>query len=244
MGIAAAVALAALLVAGILFFQPRVAVRLLARINPDVLFLVDTERRAVALTIDDAPSPEVTPGILERLARHDAHATFFIIGEQAQAHPELVRQILASGHEAGNHMMHDTPSILLSREAFADNLARTDSLLGDDQRRRWFRPASGWFNGRMLREVERQGDRCCLGSIFPHDNKLRRPRWISRFVMNRVFPGAIIVLHDGGVRRRYTLEVLDEILPRLTAEGYKVMTISELLGTTGENGVTGHSIIT
>ncbi len=234
MGIVIVVALAALLIAGVLFFQPRAAVRLLARANPEVLFLVDTDQRAVALTIDDAPSPEVTPGILERLARHGAHATFFIIGEQAQAHPELVRQILADGHEVGNHMMKDRPSILLSREAFADCLARTEALLGDGALPRWFRPASGWFNGAMLKAVARHGDRLCLGSIFPHDNKLRRPDWIARFVMNRIFPGAIIVLHDGGERRRYTLEVLDDVLPRLEAAGYRVLTVSELVATASE----------
>lgn len=226
-----AAVLAVLLVAGVLFFQPRAAVRLLARVNPDVLFLVDTNRKAVALTIDDAPSREVTPGILERLRRYDAHATFFIIGNRIAGREDLVRRILADGNEIGNHMLHDRPSILLSGDTFAACLAHTDSLLGDRGRTRWFRPASGWFNRAMLREIANQGNRCCLGSIFPHDNKLRKPRWIAKFIMSRVFPGAIIILHDGGPRRRYTLEVLDIILPALQARGYQVMTVSELVAT-------------
>ncbi len=234
MGVVVVAVLAGLLVAGVLFFQPLAAVRLLAKANPDVLFLVDTNRKAVALTIDDAPSREVTPGILERLRRYDAHATFFVIGDQVQGNEDLIRQILADGNELGNHMMHDRPSILLSREDFAGSLAHTDSLLGDTDRPRWFRPASGWFNRNMLQAISGQGDRCCLGSIFPHDNKLRRPHWIARFIMSRVFPGAIIILHDGGPRRLYTLEVLDLILPRLKAEGYQVMTVSELVATANE----------
>ncbi len=217
-----------LIPAAIMFFQPQAAIRLLARINPRVLFLVNTDRRAVALTLDDAPSPEVTPGILDRLQRHDAHATFFVIGNQVAGNEDLLRRIRAAGNEIGNHTMHNRPSILLSRAVFADSLAGTEALLGETPPPRWFRPSSGWFNNSMLEEVARQGGRCCLGSIFPHDNKLRKPRWIGKFVMSRIFPGAIIILHDGGPRRLYTLEVLDIILPLLKARGYQVMTVTEL----------------
>ncbi len=234
MGTGILLGIVVLAIAGILFFQPKAIIRLLARANSDVLFMVNTNRRAVALTIDDAPSPEVTPGILERLMRYDAHATFFVIGEHAQGQQQLIQQILADGNEVGNHMMQDKPSIFMSQEAFANSLARTDSLLGENRHPRWFRPASGWFNRAMLREIARQGNRCCLGSIFPHDNKLRRPRWIAKFIMSHIFPGAIIILHDGGPRRLYTLEVLDIILPRLQAMGYQVMTVSELEATANE----------
>lgn len=217
-----------ILTGAVLFFQPKAAVRLLARMNPGVLFLVDTDRRAVALTIDDAPCPEVTPGILERLQRHDAHATFFVIGSQVAGNEDLLGRIRAEGHEIGNHMMHDRPSIFLRPAVFADDLAGVNALLGETPHPRWFRPASGWFSRSMLDEVDRQGGRCCLGSVFPHDNKLRKPRWIGKYVLSKVFPGAIIILHDGGPHRLYTLEVLDIILPRLKARGYQVMTVTEL----------------
>ncbi len=224
----------ALAVVATLFFQPRFAIDLLARANPDVLFRVKTRRRAVALTIDDAPSSAVTLAILERLKRHGAQATFFVIGDYAEGHEDLLQRIIASGSELGNHMMHDRPSILASPENFAADLTHATALLGSGRHSRWFRPASGWFTSGMLKEATRQGYRCCLGSIFPHDNKLKHPRLIADFIMRRACPGAIIVLHDGGPERLYTLKVLDRILPRLTEQGYEVLTVSALTATASE----------
>ncbi len=224
----------ALAIVGILFFQPRFAIELLARANPDVLFRVKTSRRSVALTIDDTPSPAVTSAILERLERHGAQATFFVIGDHAEGHEDLLQRIIASGSELGNHMMHDRPSILASPKNFAADLTSTTVLLGPGRHSRWFRPASGWFTSGMLQEVNRQGYRCCMGSIFPHDNKLKHPRLIADFIMRRAFPGAIIVLHDGGPERLYTLKVLDRILPQLIEQGYEVLTVSSLIATASE----------
>ncbi len=232
--IAATIGIIALVIAGALFFQPRIAVELLARANPDVLFMVKTNRRAVALTIDDAPSSAVTPAILERLQRYGVQATFFVIGDHALDHEDLLRKIAVTGSELGNHMLHDSPSILDSSESFAANLARTTEIIGPENKPHWFRPASGWFTPKMLKEAARQGYRCCLGSIFPHDNKLKHPRLIADFILQRAFPGAIIVLHDGGPERLYILDVLDRILPRLMEQGYEILTVSALTATASE----------
>jgi len=232
--IAATIGFLALVIASALFFQPRTAVNLLARANPAVLFMVKTSHRAVALTIDDAPSSAVTPAILERLQRYGAQATFFVIGDHALGQEDLLQEIVAAGSELGNHMLHDRPSIFASSENFAADLARTTDLIGPEHKPHWFRPASGWFTPKMLKEVARQGYRCCLGSIFPHDNKLKHPRLIADFIMQRTFPGAIIVLHDGGPERLYTLEVLDRILPLLIEQGYEILTVSALTATASE----------
>ena len=82
----------------LLLTPPRPLLRIVAKHNPDTLFFVDTNERAIALTIDDSPHRDVTPGILDVLARHDARATFFVIGSNANKHPELVEAIRAEGH--------------------------------------------------------------------------------------------------------------------------------------------------
>ena len=85
--------------------------------SPEVLFYVGTREPVVALSIDDGPS-EATPEILEVLAANDAHATFFVIGQNVLDRPDLARRMLAEGHELGHHMMVDEPSIDLSPSEF------------------------------------------------------------------------------------------------------------------------------
>ena len=109
----------------------------------------------------------------------------------------------------------------------------TDGLIRPLGAHSWFRPGSGWFDEQMLSIVDSSGYRCCLASIYPHDTKLRRPDWISRYVLDRIRPGAVIVLHDGGPRRESTVEVLAQVLTQLQARGYTATTVSDLVDRTG-----------
>jgi peptidoglycan/xylan/chitin deacetylase (PgdA/CDA1 family) len=190
-------------------------------------FLVETRERAVALTIDDAPHPDVTPGILDVLDRHGARATFFVIGANAERHPDLVRAIGAGGHELANHLYRDRPTIVLSEETFAREAARTDALLGAGASA-WCRPGSGFIDARLSARMRRYGYEPCLASAYPLD--LRLGGAVARLQLRaNARPGAIVVVHDGAPSRRRTIGVLDDVLPRLRAAGYRVLTVSELV---------------
>ena len=90
---------------------------------------VRTAEKLIALTFDDGPDPEWTPPVLDALARHGMRATFFVVGERAERHPELVARILAEGHETGSHSW-DHPSLPeLSPAAVAEQIARTRAVL-------------------------------------------------------------------------------------------------------------------
>jgi peptidoglycan/xylan/chitin deacetylase (PgdA/CDA1 family) len=195
---------------------------------PSVLMHVATDSLAVALTIDDAPSPEVTPGILDALRRHGARATFFVIGSHAERYPDLVDAIRADGHELANHLYFDRPSIRLDDEEFVHRLRQTDALIRPAGPLKWCRPGSGWVDDRMVELLHQEGYRACLASVYPLD--LVAPRWLTEWqFMTNAQPGAILVLHDGGSERVGTIETLEAILPRLAAEGYRVVTVSELV---------------
>jgi peptidoglycan/xylan/chitin deacetylase (PgdA/CDA1 family) len=99
-----------------------------------VVASVATRDHHVALTIDDGPHPATTPELLRVLRSHSARATFFLIGERAQRHPDLVRRIATDGHELANHLMHDEPSIRLAATEFRRQLAQVHQLLAPNAR--------------------------------------------------------------------------------------------------------------
>lgn len=215
--------------AGYTLVRPRMLVRRLALSSPDVLFSVDTTERMAALTIDDGPHAVLTPMILDTLAEHDVHATFFLLGERIPGNEAIVQRIIDEGHELGNHTMIDAPSIRFSEEEFASQLTQAHDLLAPFADVRWFRPGSGWYNQRLLRQVKELDYRCVVGSVYPYDAQLRFAPILSTYVLANTFPGSIIALHDGSWERRRTVDVLRQTLPRLQRRGYRIVTLSDLV---------------
>jgi peptidoglycan/xylan/chitin deacetylase (PgdA/CDA1 family) len=202
----------------------------LARWYPGCLYQVPTQERLVGLTIDDGPDPASTPLILNELRRHDARATFFLITDRLQGQEPLVGRLTAEGHELGNHFTQDRPSILLSPRAFEADLLRAHRELAPWGRPLWARPASGWYSQVMIGVMQRHGYRCALGSVYPFDATIPSVAWATRYVLRNARPGAIVVLHDGGSRGRRTARVLAVVLPELRRRGYRVVSLSELVG--------------
>src|ERR1700675_323889 len=122
------IAAIALLGVGLVVFwmEPLGVLGVLERLTPNFIYRVRTERPLVALSFDDGPHPEFTPQVLEILERYHAMATFFLIGERAQRHPEAVSRIRAAGHEVGNHYFRNGPTVLHSDAEFAGNLEKTE----------------------------------------------------------------------------------------------------------------------
>lgn len=220
--------LVALVVGALFWFQPRFLLRQLAARNPEVLFYVETDRKVLALTIDDAPDSSLTPQILDLLDEHRVRATFFVLGENIAGNEEIIGRMKADGHELGNHLSQDEATIWLSDEEFEQQLLAVEQMIGPLGEHKWCRPGSGWFSPDMVKIAHEMGYRCCLGSIYPFDNKLRKPGWIKSTVMDRIFPGAIIVLHEGGPERDYIVPLLAELVPELQAKGYRFLTLSEI----------------
>jgi len=194
---------------------------------PSCLFRIATRERALALTIDDAPHPDVTPGILDELRKHDATATFFVIGAYAQAHPELIDAIRADGHELANHLFTDRMSARLNDADFVDELRRTEALIQPLDSPKWCRPGSGVLTTRIIRRMQEHGYTAVGGTAYPVD-LYTNVQVTARHFLRNVRPGAILVLHDGGTRRASSIRVLSVLLPRLREMGYRVVTLGEL----------------
>jgi peptidoglycan/xylan/chitin deacetylase (PgdA/CDA1 family) len=230
-------AIAALLVAGLASAacrHPLRTVDLIWKPRPGVVYAVVTDARLVALTVDDGPDPAGTPAILDTLARHGAHATFFLLGDQVPGREDLVRRIVAAGHEIGNHGMHEEPAIDLSPEAFERELLEAQHRLAPFGASCWFRPGSAWYDDGMLELLAHHGYRLALGSSYPLDAQLPFPRLASWWLRVDAEPGEVIVLHDGAERGPRTVAVLEELLPALSRKGLAVVTLSELVATSRE----------
>lgn len=216
--------------------QPPTVARLLASLlarQSAVVVAVPTRHRQMAITVDDGPSAELTPALLEVLAAHGARATFFVLGSAVRAHPQLVTAAHAAGHELGNHGWLDRPALRSSRRELADDLARTGeavaAVVGSVPR--LFRPGSGWLTPAQLRDVRARGLTVALGSVAVLDLGVADLEHEVRFVADRLQPGAVVVLHEGRPERAGVVELLDRVLTEVERRGYEAVTVSELLAT-------------
>ena len=233
--IAPAIGICALILAALLI-RPGPVVRWLARRYPAVLFHLETEELLVALTIDDSPHPTMTPPILDVLAEHGAHATFFVIGEHVPGNEAILRRMVGEGHELGNHLMEDAPSYRLPAAEFERQLLQTHDLLAPYGPVRWCRPGHGWFNRRMLGQLHGHGYRCAMASAYSLEFRATSARYAACHILLNARPGAVIVVHDGVGTGRQTVAVLRRVLPALQRRGYRVMTLSELAGAEAADG--------
>ncbi len=213
----------------VLLWQPDWLITRLADRSPAVLYYVETTEPLVALTIDDGPDPETTPKIIDVLAAHRAQDTFFLISSRIAGNELVVERIVQDGHEIGNHLSRDEPSIKLSASQFEEELLESHAILSQFAAVSWMRPGGGWYNDAMLLIAKGHDYRCALGSIYPYDAELAFPAYAAFHVLRRVRPGSVIILHDGGGRGRRTAAVLRRVLPELSRRGLRVVTLSELV---------------
>ena len=190
---------------------------------------------AVALSFDDGPSPDTTPRTLDLLDELGMRATFFVLGTQAEAHPELVREIVRRGHGIGSHGFSHEHHLLRSPGWVRRDLARAvESLEGCGVRARWFRPPYGQLTARTVLEARRLGMEVVLWSAFGHEWAEPDAEAVMAHLAPRLEPGAIVVLHDtevdapAGTARR-THEALELLAPVLAEAGLAAVSLEELL---------------
>jgi peptidoglycan/xylan/chitin deacetylase (PgdA/CDA1 family) len=203
---------------------------IVSKLFPGAVYQFKTNKPFLALTIDDGPDSTNTPKILNTLSLYDARATFFLVSNRIKDNEQLVRRIVAEGHEIGNHLVrHDVASIHLSDVEFEKQLIRADSVLIQFSEVRWFRPGSGWYSKEMIRTIRKHGYKCVLGSIYPLDPFIKWDWFTVNYVLSNANPGSIIILHDGPRKGQRTARTLQQILPKLIRKGLHVVTISELI---------------
>ncbi|MFD6244447.1 bifunctional polysaccharide deacetylase/glycosyltransferase family 2 protein [Streptomyces roseolus] len=201
--------------------------------------------RTVVLSFDDGPSPEWTPKILDVLAARDVHAVFFVTGAMTTRHPELIRQIVAAGHEIGVHTFTHPDLVYQSETRISWELAQTQLALAGVAgiHSALFRPpyssdasALDDWNYPVIKYV---GSRGYLTAFIDRDtDDWKRPgvdAIVEAAMPREPGAGALVLLHDAGGDRTETLAALERIIDKLQGEGYRFATVSEALGATDAN---------
>jgi peptidoglycan-N-acetylglucosamine deacetylase len=182
-------------------------------------------RPCVGLTFDDGPSSETTPKVLEILREKGVRATFFVVGRQAERHPELVRRMVEDGHAVGNHTFSHpslfcflTPSRL--RWEVEQTQATLSTLIG--RRPSLFRSPVGLRHPFLAQALEAAGVEYISWELRTLDTRRQDPDILRARILSRIAPGAIVLMHDRPARGTPALlAILPEVIDRLRDRGYE-----------------------
>lgn len=212
-----------------------------------LVYSVETSQRLVALTFDDGPDPDLTPRVLDVLDRFDVPATFCVMGFNAVEHPDLLKEMIARGHEIGSHTWNHrdlgdlTPDQTKRQLSLSRDVIR--SITGREAR--YFRPPYGRLTGVAARYAAQMGYDVVLWSLNGGIARGGTPRAVADHMVGSVRPGDVVLLHDGvgretfddsvegrgPVRRRREVEVraLPEIIERSLEGGLEFTDLTDLL---------------
>jgi peptidoglycan/xylan/chitin deacetylase (PgdA/CDA1 family) len=197
-----------------------------------LIFSGDQAQKKIALTFDDGPDPIWTPAVLAILAKENVSTTFFLLGDSAQQHPDLVAQIASAGHEVGMHSAtHKTfLSLSTSQVEHEVTIPKKNIETITEQRITLFRPPHGIIGPWETWQVRKQNLTITIWSLDSKDWQLLDKDKIVQRVVDHAKPGAIILMHDGGgTTRQPTVDALPDIINQLKNEGYSFVTVSELM---------------
>ncbi|MEV6691852.1 polysaccharide deacetylase family protein [Micromonospora sp. NPDC051196] len=182
---------------------------------------LSTGTNEVALTFDDGPNPDYTPQVLALLREYQVTATFCVVGQNAQAYPWLVQQIVAEGHTLCNHSWdHDVSLGARSPERIRDDLLRTNAAIHaavPDAPVTWYRQPGGAWTYPVISVSRDLGMTPLHWTLDPADWQAPGAAQIASVVLAEAQPGSIVLLHDAGGDRQGTVNALYRILPELTA---------------------------
>ena len=191
--------------------------------------------KQLALTYDDGPNDPHTFRLLEVLARHNVHATFFVIGRYVQQRPDIVRELIQAGHVVGNHTFTHPLLTLKSAAEVRKELTNCRKAIQDaiGAHSNLFRPPFGGRRPAVLRVAREFGLEPVMWNVTGYDWTAPPAATIERKVGRQMRGGDVILLHDGGHKqmgadRSQTVLATDHLISRYKSEGYDFVTIHQM----------------
>ena len=189
--------------------------------------------KAVYLTFDDGPIPEVTPKVLEILDKYGVKATFFMVGENIDKHPEVFEQVVKAGHAIGNHTYNHMKGWRVSTATYLDNVRQWEEAVERNYPNGYpalvlnrFRPPYGRTWVWQRKAVMKMGYEIYLWDVLTRDyNPCRTPEAMLKQIKRETRPGSIINFHDSIKSNERMLEVLPQAIEWLLENKYEIKTL-------------------
>ncbi len=197
--------------------QPAIWLRWL---YPHALWRMDKHDRSVYLTFDDGPIPESTPFILETLANFGAKATFFMVGENVERHPELYQRIIDEGHRVGNHTYNHMGGAKHTIKTYTENAKKASELIHSNL----FRPPHGWMRISQYAWLSRQYKVVMWDLVTRDYSKWMTAEDVLNNVKRYARNGSIITFHDSLKSIDKLHFALPQALEWLKEQGYEFKT--------------------
>ncbi len=197
----------------------------------NVYSCADTDEKVIALTFDDGPHRKYTDEILDILKQYEIKATFFVIGKNAETYPDKLKRISDEGHEIGNHTYSHITAEKTGKSNFKSELEKTHGIIKRITGKEpvLFRPPTGYCNTLAVKSATEMDYKIIMWTVDTKDWAHSSKESIEKTVRSHVCGGSIILFHDYITAPSPTPNALSKIIPELLEEGYRFVTVSELL---------------
>ena len=191
--------------------------------------IVNENGPVIALTFDDGPYPKVTGHILDVLEKNGVCATFFVLGSRIEGHEDMLTRMDELGCEIGNHSFSHADLTRLSKADCQRELSDTDAEIRrvTGHEASVVRPPYGYYNKTVMSAAERP---LILWTVVTNDWRGKAPGEIADYVIQQAKEGSVILMHD---QQTQTADAMEMIIPTLIEEGFRFVTVSELIRLTG-----------
>lgn len=199
----------------------------------DTYYIGDTSKKVIYLTFDAGYENGYTASILDALKKHNIHVTFFLVGNYVNTSPELVKRMLAEGHNVANHTYsHPNMSSISSMESFRKELESLEKAFEEatgQKMKKYYRPPQGKYSVNNLKMAKEMGYKTFFWSLAYVDwynDKQPTKEYAFKKLLSRIHPGAIVLLHSTS---KTNSEILDELLTKWEEMGYTFGSLDDLV---------------
>jgi len=189
----------------------------------DLIFDLHNDQNAIYLTFDDGPHPEITEEALDLLDEYEAHATFFLIGENVRKFPKVFERIKASGHAIGVHGNQHLSGWKTKNDVYFADIASSAEVINSNL----FRPPYGEITLSQSKKLKKHYKIIMWSDLSADFDNSYTSQQCFEFATKKVKPGSIIVFHDSEKASKVMLAALPIILDQLKKQGYQFKALSE-----------------